>query len=66
LERKHQTQNLEQRPYFEALEVFNELMEEIDSFDLPLQKRMWVIEKNWEKFTAFYFIEGAPANNNIL
>jgi len=25
LERRHQTQNLEQRPYFEALEVFNDL-----------------------------------------
>jgi len=27
LERRHQTQTLEQMPYFEALEVFNELME---------------------------------------
>jgi len=52
LERRHQTQNLEQRPYFEALEVFNELMEKIDSFDLHVQKRTWVIEKNWEKFRA--------------
>jgi len=58
LERWHQTQNLEQRPYFEALEVFNELMEEINSFDLHVQKRLWTIEKNWEKFRDFYFIEG--------
>jgi len=28
-------------------------MEETDSFDLPVQKRLWTIEKNWEKFTAF-------------
>jgi len=25
-----------------------------------------VIEKNWEKFTSFYFIEGTPATNNRL
>jgi len=42
-------------PYFEALEVFNDLMEEIDSFDLTVQKRLWMIEKNWEKFRDFYF-----------
>jgi len=66
LERRHQTQNLEQMPYFEALEVFNELMEEIDSFDLHVQKRLRMIEKNWEKFTAFYFIEGAPATSSSL
>jgi len=41
-------------------------MEEIDSFDLPMQKRQWTIEKNWEKFTAFYFIEGAPATSSSL
>jgi len=66
LERRHQTQNLEQRPYFEALEVFNELMEEIDSVDLPVQKRLRMIEKNWENFTAFYFVKNAPSNNNLL
>lgn len=27
------------KPYFEALEMFNELMEEINSFDLPVQKK---------------------------
>jgi len=64
LERRHQTQNLEQRPYFEALEVFKEIVEEIDSFDLPVQKRLWTIEKNWEKFTAYYFVKNAPANKN--
>jgi len=25
-----------------------------------------MIEKNWEKFTAFYFVKNAPATNNPL
>jgi len=53
-------------PYFEAIKVFNEIVEEIDSFDLPVQKRLWMIEKNWEKFTTFYFVKNAPANSNPL
>lgn len=35
---KPQTWN-KKNPYFEALEMFNELMEEINSFDLPVQKK---------------------------
>jgi len=66
LERRRKKKNLEQRSYFEALEVFNTLMEEIDSFDLPVQKRLRKIEKNWEHFTAFYFVKNAPATNNSL
>jgi len=53
-------------PYFEAIKVFNEIVEEIDSFDLPVQKRLWMIEKNWEKFTTFYFVKNAPATNNPI
>ncbi|MBL7118058.1 MAG: hypothetical protein ISS94_04675 [Candidatus Syntrophoarchaeum sp.] len=41
-------------------------MEEIKSFDKPVQKRLRTIEKNWEHFTAFYFVKGAPATNNWL
>ena len=65
-ERRRKGQNLEQRFYFNALQTFNTLMEEIDSFDKAIQKRLRKIEKNWEKFTAFYFVEGAPATNNLL
>ena len=25
-----------------------------------------MIEKNWKYLTAFYFVEGAPATNNLL
>jgi hypothetical protein len=36
-------------------------MEKIDSFEKHVQKRLRKIEKNWEHFTAFYFVKGAPA-----
>jgi hypothetical protein len=65
-ERRRKKENLEQRPYFDALETFRALIKEIDSFNKAVQKRLRKIEKNWEKFTIFYFIEGAPATNNLL
>nr|QNO46664.1 hypothetical protein LDPDHNFI_00018 [Methanosarcinales archaeon ANME-2c ERB4] len=39
-------------------------MAEIESFEESVQKRLKMIEKNWKGFTAFYFVEGAPATNN--
>jgi len=66
LERRRKGKNLEQRPYIEALWVFSELMEEIDSFEKPVQKRLRKIKKNWGHFTAFYFVKGAPATNNLI
>jgi len=41
-------------------------MDEIDSFDKPVPKRLRKIEKYWEKFNIFYFVEGAPATNSPL
>jgi len=46
--------------------VFNTLMEEIDSFDKPVRKRLRKIQKNWKHFTAFYFVKDAAATNNPL
>jgi hypothetical protein len=66
LKRRREKKNLEQRPYLEALEIFNALMEEIDSFEKHVQKRLRRIEQNWEHFTAFYFVKGAPATNNRI
>ncbi|MBA7551784.1 ISNCY family transposase ISMac19 [subsurface metagenome] len=66
LSRRREKKNLEQRDYIEALEVFKGLMEEINSFEKPVQKRLRMIAKNWGHFTAFYFVEGAPATNNWL
>jgi hypothetical protein len=64
LERRRKKMNLEQRPYIEALRVFDELMGQIDSFEKHVQKRLRMIEKNWAHFTAFYFVKDAPATNN--
>jgi ubiquinone/menaquinone biosynthesis C-methylase UbiE len=66
LERRRKGKNLEQWPYIEALWVFSELMEEIDSFEKPVQQRLRKIKKNWGHFTAFYFVKGAPATNNLI
>jgi len=66
LERRHENQNLKIRHYLDSLEIFNELMDEINSFDKKVQKRLRKIEKYWENFTAFYFVENAPATNNAL
>ncbi|MGB7002174.1 MAG: transposase [Halobacteriota archaeon] len=63
-DRRRKKRNLVQRPYIEALRLFDELMEKLDSFEKHVQKRLRKIEKNWEHFTAFYFVKGAPATNN--
>ena len=31
-----------------------------------VQKRLKMIEKNWNGLTAFYFVEGVPATNNLV
>jgi len=66
LKRRRAKKNLEQRPYIEALRVFDELMGEIESFDMPVQKRLRMIGKNWAHLTAFYFVKGGQATNNWI
>jgi hypothetical protein len=66
LSRRRKEENLEQRPYQEALEIFTALMAEIESFEESVQKRLKMIEKNWKGLTAFYSVEGAPATNNLV
>ncbi|PXF57284.1 MAG: hypothetical protein C4B59_15510 [Candidatus Methanogaster sp.] len=41
-------------------------MAEMESFEKSVQKRLKMIEKNWKGLTAFYFVEGAPATNNLI
>jgi hypothetical protein len=66
LNRRRKKENLEQRSYTGALEILNGLMAELETFERPVQKRLRKIEKNWARFTAFYFVNGAPATNNLL
>lgn len=64
--RRRDNQNLEQRTYYEALMIFKDLRGKIESFELPVQKRLTKIEELWPKLTAFYLVENAPATNNAI
>jgi len=66
LKRRREKRNLEQRPYHEACIIFENLLAEIDTFDPKVRKRLRKISKNWEYFTNFYFVENAPATNNLV
>jgi Uncharacterized protein, probably involved in trehalose biosynthesis len=41
-------------------------MKDFHPFSTPIRKKLKMIEKNWKSLTAFYFVEGAPATNNLL
>jgi hypothetical protein len=66
LKRRRTCQNLEQRPYHDALNNFNQLLGRIDSFEIAVRKRLMKIEELWPNLTAFYFVDGAPATNNAI
>jgi len=64
--RRRNKENLEQRSYHDAVNTFSCLIAGIDSYDKIVQNRLKMIQKNWDKFTAFYFVKGAPATNNTV
>lgn len=66
LERRRKKQNLEQRSYQDALKKFHRLIDRIDSFEIAVRKRLMKISDLWPKLTAFYFVDGAPATNNLI
>ncbi|MDF0589618.1 transposase [Candidatus Methanocrinis natronophilus] len=66
LKRRRKGQNLEQRPYHDALKNFHNLVDRIESFEIAVRKRLRRIEKLWPNLTAFYFVDGAPATNNAI
>jgi len=66
LKRRRNNQNLEQRPYHDALNNFNQLLNRIDSFEIAVRKRLMKIKELWPNLTAFYFVDGAPATNNAI
>ncbi len=66
LERRRNDENLEQRPYLGAVAIFGGLMEEIESFEKPVQKRLRMIKRRWAQFTEFYFVKGGQATNNWI
>ena len=64
--RRREKKNMEMNYYWEANDNFKILMNEIDKFKIPVQKRLRQIKKDWANLVAFYFVEGAPATNNPL
>jgi hypothetical protein len=66
LKRRREHKNLEQRTYVEALGSFEELLEGYHTLDKKVRKRLEMMAENWEYLTAFYFVAGAPATNNLL
>ncbi|GBE53977.1 transposase IS66 family protein [archaeon BMS3Bbin15] len=66
LKRRRERKNLVQKAYMEAVDIFKGLMAKIDSLDTKVKKRLRKIEKNWDRYTAFYFVQGAPATNNPI
>ena len=66
LKRRRKNQNLEQRPYDDALNNFYNMMDRVDSFKMTVKKRLRKIEELWPNLTALYVVDGAPATNNAI
>ena len=64
--RRRSKKNMEMNYYWEAADNFKNLMNEIDSFKIPVRMRLRQIKKDWANLVAFYFVDGAPATNNPL
>jgi len=64
--RRRKGKNLTQRKLFKAKEIFEELWKQKRLFPKKAGKRLEMIKKNWNYFTAFYHIKGCPATNNKL
>lgn len=66
LGRRRNKENLEINSLDKAEKNFNELLNELNSFEATIQNRLKMIKKHWENLTMFYFVEGAPATNNAI
>lgn len=66
LSRRRKKENLEINSLEKAESNFNELMNEISSFDEQVQKRLRMIKNHWMNLTVFHYVPGAPATNNAL
>lgn len=50
----------------QARENLEELLQNLDGFSTAVQSRIKMIDREWERLTQFYKIEGAPATNNPI
>jgi hypothetical protein len=66
LSRRRKKENLEINSLDKAEKNFNDLFNELNSFDIKVQTRLKMIKKHWKNLIMFHFIEGAPATNNSI
>ncbi len=66
LERRRKKENLEINSLDKTEKNFNDLLNEINSFDITVQKRLKMINEHWKNLIMFHFVEGAPATNNAI
>jgi transcription termination factor NusB len=66
LKHRRAHKNLRLRTYYESYVIMNELLSDIHSFSLIVQKRLEKIQKDWNHFTAFQRVDDAPATNNAI
>jgi len=66
LVRRRKKENLEINGLQKAEKNFNNLWNELNSFDLTVQTRLKMIKKHWKNLIIFHFVEGAPATNNAI
>ena len=66
LSRRRKKANLEINSLEKTEKNFNELMDNINSFDTKTKNRLKMINKSWMNLTVFHYLEGAPATNNAI
>ena len=59
-------QNHKQRSLKDAERVFKTLYNDRNNFTQRIKKRLEMIKKNWNYFTAFYHVKNCPATNNAI
>ena len=64
--RRRKQENLEINSLDKADKNFNDLFNELNSFDISVQIRLKMIKKHWKNLVMFHFIEEAPATNNSI
>lgn len=66
LTRRRNKENLEINSLDKADKNFNDLLNELNSFDISVQKRLKMIKEHWKNLIMFHLVEGAPATNNAI
>ncbi len=66
LARRRKNENLEINTLDKSEKNFYDLLNEQNSFDITVQKRLKMIKEHWKNLIMFHFVEGAPATNNAI